>query len=130
MQAPPDDTVAAALVVVQDEHEALVQGQIAQAQARANRGDAADEWLKQQQQENADAEGFSPNAVEEIPEPQSKPKRMRKRYVCRNRTWLRTRRLKRFHVGEKVYVKNASGQFEVIGTVNKRGHLPVAFLED
>ena len=68
-------------------------------------------------------------AVEEIPE-EAKPKRMRKRFVCRNGTWLRVKRLKRFHVGEKVYVRTSAGEFISIGVVNKKGGLPAAYLEN
>ena len=71
-------------------------------------------------------------AVEEIPEEpvEAKPRRMRKRFVNRNGTWLRTKRLKRFHIGEKIYIKNSAGEFISIGVVNKKGELPAAYLEN
>jgi hypothetical protein len=53
-------------------------------------------------------------SVEEIQipeEPEPKPRKIRKRFVNRNGTWLRTKRLKRFHPGEKVYVKSKTGKF-------------------
>jgi hypothetical protein len=81
----------------------------------------------------------SPESDAPYAPPQSQPgildeaapkKQMRVRYVCRNGTWLRTKRLKRFHVGEKVYIKDASGKFEVAGKVNKAGHLPAVYAEE
>jgi hypothetical protein len=55
---------------------------------------------------------------------------MRKRYVCRNHTWLRTKRLKTFHPGESVFVKDSQGQFKKIGVISKRGKVPAAYLEN
>ena len=57
-------------------------------------------------------------------------KRNRRHLVNRNGVWLRTKRLKKFHIGEKVFVRNSAGEFEVIGKVNKNGRLPAAYLED
>ena len=72
-------------------------------------------------------------SVEEIQipeEPEPKPRKIRKRFVNRNGTWLRTKRLKRFHPGEKVYVKSKTGKFEVIGQVNKNGKPPACYVEE
>lgn len=63
--------------------------------------------------------------------PEAKPvRKMRKRYVNRNGVWLRVKRLKRFHPGEKVYVKDADQKFQVIGQVSKSGKPPAIYLED
>ena len=59
-----------------------------------------------------------------------KPRRMRKRFVCRNGTWLRTKRLKHFRTGEPVFVRNGPREFVQIGVVNKKGGLPACYLED
>jgi hypothetical protein len=98
-------------------------------------------WRQEAQQEaDADISQLSNSmmspTVDESPDfqpvemPYPKPKRMRKRYVNRNGTWLGTKRLKKFYIAEPVYIKNAAGEFEQIRTVNKKGGLPAAYLED
>jgi hypothetical protein len=139
----------AALAIVQQDFESAVARDRAQAEYAAKERANADEHARKliaEDQFDVSESVVSPAVTEmpnlqptedvPIPDPgqqlvtpeKAKP-RMRKRFVNRNGTWLRTKRLKRFHVGEKVYVKNASG-FEVIGTVNKRGGLPACYLED
>src|SRR4030095_7780091 len=95
-------------------------------------------WRQEAQQE-ADAaisqlsNSMMSPTVDESPDfqpvemPYPKPKRMRKRYVNRNGTWLGTKRLKKFYIAEPVYIKNAAGEFEQIRTVNKKGGLPAAY---
>jgi hypothetical protein len=135
----------AAMEIIQEDHELVVARDKAAAAFRAKEQDQANALAVAAQQEQ-DAEiaqlsgnhmmspsiGEVPNVAAppnlEMPEPQ--PRRMRKRFVCRNGTWLRTKRLKRFHVGEKVYVRNSTGQFTSIGVVNKKGGLPAAYLEN
>jgi hypothetical protein len=127
-----------ALQIIQEDHESVVARDKAAGAYQAKENEMALQ-LAQEAQQEADSEiaqlsgnhVMSP-AVEEIPEEtvEAKPKRMRKRFVCRNGTWLRVKRLKRFHIGEKVYVRNSAGEFISIGVVNKKGGLPAAYLEN
>ena len=134
----PDQTTAAALEEVQYAHESAVAKQVAEAQAAARRREmdeeAAKQFIAEQDAMLIDEHPVSPTIEpappEWSPQQQSKPRRMRKRYVCRNHIWCATKRLKKFYVGEKVFVRNSAGEFEVIGKVNKNGRLPAAYLED
>ena len=143
----PDAAVAAALQIAEEDHQAAIGLQTAQAKINAQRQAEANQHLEEQQAAEstlADDEGFALPSDESENEtsksepaqqpdwsPQPKPKRLlKKRFVNRNGVWLRTKRLKRFHVGEKVWVRNSAGDFEVIGKVNKNGMLPAAFVGD
>jgi hypothetical protein len=113
-----------ALQIIQEDHESVVARDKAAAIYQMKENEMALQLAQEAQSEtNSEIAQLSGNhvmspAVEEIPEEtvEAKPKRMRKRFVCRNGTWLRTKRLKRFHIGEKV--------------VNKKGGLPAAYLEN
>ena len=134
LSAEPDAVTKSAMAEIAAAHEANAAQHIAEAQFRARQNDLADQAAKEfteEQQMDVTESVVSP-AVEEIPEPESepKPRRMRRRFVCRNGTWLRIKRLKRLHIGEKVYVRNSAGEFISIGVVNKRGGLPAAYLEN
>ena len=134
----PDPVVAAAMEQAREEEEALVQRQISEGIYLAKEKDAADEAAKQfieegNQNGSADADYMvTPNVSSVEPKEwrpsAAKPRKMRKRFVCRNGTWLRTKQLKKFKPGEAVWVRNGPGNFEQIGTVDESGSLPTAYL--
>jgi hypothetical protein len=134
----PSEQERVAMQIVQQDHENLVNRDKAAAIYQAKEQDQANALaVAAQQEQDAEISQLSGNhvispAVGGIPEEpvEAKPRRMRKRFVNRNGTWLRTKRLKRFHVGEKVFIRNSAGEFISIGVVNKRGGLPAAYFEN
>jgi hypothetical protein len=142
----PDATIAAALEQAQEEHNSSVNLQKAQAEVNTRHQEEADKYLEEMQRAEstlADDEGFSPSLEDqdqpngaEIPQPPAPevakpkpPRKMRKRFVNRNGVWLQVKRLKRFHTGEGVFVKQG-GKFVEIGKVNKNGKPPACYLEN
>jgi hypothetical protein len=134
MNQPPDQTVADALELARIDHATNIERQKAQTEATARRQDAEQAWIREQQERdaaNADVDGFSSASdqpAEDLEQP--KPKKMRKRFLNRNGTWLRATRVSRKKIGEAVYVRNGPGDFIQVGVVNKHGRLPAMCLEE
>jgi hypothetical protein len=134
----PDEQTAKALAIAEEDYRMSIQGQIASQSYLAKEREAADQQAKALAEEDQIdvTQNLVTPTIEEVeewtPTPATKPvvRKMRKRFVNRNGTWLRVKRLKHFHVGEKVYVKNADQKFQVIGQVNKNGKPPACYLED
>jgi len=131
----PDQTTAAAMEQIQDQHEAVVGRQIAEAAAAAKRREMDDEAAKQfiaeQDAMLIDENPVSP-AIHEEPasEWKPKPRKMRVRFLCRNGVWLRAKRVKNLRIAEPVFVRDGPGDFVQIGKVNSKKHLPVSYVED
>ena len=124
----PDEATKVALEVVADRHQAQVGLEIAQQKFKAKQREMDEEAARQCVEEDPMLVDdnlnlpVSPTIHENqiLKQPadwKPQPKRMRKRYVCRNNTWLRTKNLKRFRPGEAVFVRNGVNDFEQIGAV-------------
>jgi hypothetical protein len=135
-----DPVISEAMQQAQQDHDAHVKGQIAQAQADANRQDAAKESaLLEQEQAVLDADGFQVDSQKEqnlsapvVPPAESKPKpkrRLRKRFVRRGSVWMRTKQIKHFRIGEPVFIKE-NKEFIQCGVVNKNKRLPAIYIKD
>jgi hypothetical protein len=102
----------------------------ARASRRDQQGQAAQEWIDSENSFDANDEDLVPSAGQTAPEPERKPRQMRRRYVNRNGVWLRARRITPAHrnPGEVVYVRDAPGRFTNIGTVGEGGKLPTVYV--
>ena len=128
----PDETVASALALAAEDHQASVGLQRAQAEAAARRREmdeeAARQFIAEQDAMLVDDDSVVP-AEEQIPVAPG-PRKMRKRFVNRKGTWLRAQKLKHRIPGEDVFVRESKGQFLKIGVVDQAGRLPVCYLEE
>jgi hypothetical protein len=133
LQAPLPKEVAEQL---QNQHQANVNRQIVEGQAAARRHDQAQEFVRQQEEENAqvaDADGFAQQTTEILFGEnvlKATPKlKLRRRFVKRGFAFRKAKdpnvKLKK---GERVFIKDGS-HYEEIGVVGLGGSLPKAYVE-
>ena len=132
LQNANDDLDPVIAEQIQDAHDSLVQRQIAERQAAARQREmdeqAAREFIAEQDALVVD-DSVAP-AIREEPIAAPKPRKMRVRFVCRNGTWLRAKKMKNLKIGEPVFVRTGRNNFENIGQVDELGHLPACYLEE
>jgi hypothetical protein len=125
------ETEAAAMAQATEDYQADVQRQKTNAEYQAKQSEAAQEYVREQQDANVESGEFDQwdsrrEDATNVVSPEAKPKRpMLKRYINRNGMWLRVQKLKRRHPGEVVYVREGKGKFTGIGVVGPQGELPV-----
>ena len=130
----PDPTTAAAMKIVQEDHDINVSAQIAQGQYLAKERELADQAAKDLlSEQGAEVAGITdqahvhtPSLAEPAPEAEEpKPQRVLKTlYVIRAGRYLRARKVPTLRVNEPVYTKEGT-EFVQAGKVNRHKKLPL-----
>ena len=135
----PDEQTKAAMAIAEEEHQMMVQGEIANQQFKAKERERADEvardFVKEQQTDDlADANHMvTPNVSAPAPEewtPQLSRPKLRRRFVQRGSVFRRAKDANvKLKIGERVFVKTGS-RYDEVGVVEPGGRLPLIYKED